>query len=597
METEDPRTFWERLEESVRRSFQAMEPFRRLRQKLITEYVGPGLRGENRRKPLQKLTEAVEAYVTLLVGGDPSVRIESIPRDYDGHAFVWQHALNQAASDIHMRTKIERWVLDSCFLQAIMRAHMADSGKTENLGGILADPGKATLSNISYDDWVIDMAAKSEDAATYVGDKYRIRYSQFQREVEQGMYDEEVAKMVVPGRDSLNTQNRTANMFGGGGGLGSFGDIEPMVDLCDIWIDDNTVATFWLRSHATFAFHPVPLAVMDWVDTESTPYLTLGYSDIPDTPLKMGPAVKLAELDFNITSLANLTMQQGNRQKFITTYEPGGEGDARKLMRTPDGGVVPVANLDRIGQFVVPGVDAGTLSLLMNLLGLFDTSAGNLTALMGLGAQTATVGQESLIHQAGNRKIEKMSDKVLDGVSRAFRAIAVLMWHDDFAKMSMRFQIPGAEEYGTTLTWSANERAGNFWDYNFKCVPASLKHETPDAEIAQIKSLLAEVYAPLMQVLMAQGGSLDMFALTERFAKLLDKPWLADLIEFTGQEAQRPDASADVRKPPSSTRHYVRHNTGGQGGPQNQFFEQAQQVGGGGSQPLLSGPRSLAAAG
>ena len=595
MDAENTTTFWESLEASVRRSFQAMEPFRRLRMNLIKEYVGPGFLGAGgRSKYLQKLTEAIDAYVTLLVGGDPSCRIESIPRDYDANAFVWQQALNQTATEIHMRQKVERWVLESCFLQGVMRAHMADSGKPRDLGGVIADPGIATVSNISYDDWVIDMTAKTEEGATYAGDKYRVRWKKFQQDMQQGMYDEEVAALVTPGGDAQRGQNRASDILTQGG-INFLGDVEPMVDLCDIWLDDNTVATFWLRSHATFAFYPVPLAVMDWPDTESNPYLTLGYTDIPDSPLKMGPGVRLAEIDLLITSISNLAARQAKRQKFITTFEPGGDKDARTLQRTPDGGVVPVANLDRIGQFVVPGVDPQTMQMLLNLLGLFDTSAGNLTALMGLGAQTGTVGQESLIHQAGNRKIEKMSDRVLDGVSRVFRSLAVLQWHDQFAEMSMRFPIPGAEEYSTTLTWRSSERAGNFWDYNFKVIPASLKHETPETEMAQIKSLIAEVYAPLMQVLMAQGGSLDMLALTERFAKLLDKPWLADLVSFTGQEAQRPEGSVDVRKPNSSARHYIRHNVSGQ--QQNPYLEQAQQFSGGGGQPTLSGPRSLAAAG
>jgi hypothetical protein len=588
MDTNDDgneKTRWDRLADALKASFEAMGPFRRLRHQLVKEYVGPSYSNIRDHKYLNKFSEAIDAYVTLLVGGDPMVHVEALPRELDPSAFVWEHALNRTAIEIQLRRKIERWVMDGCILMGIMRAHMADSGRMEDVGGVYLDPGMTTVSNISFDDFVIDMGARSVETARYVGDKYRIPWSQFQEEVAAGTYDEAVAKKVIPARDRGGDVDRLTDQLSGLDTRAD--DLEQMVEMCDVWLNDNTVVTFWLEKPSTFSIYPQPLGSFEWVDTECSPYLTLGFRDVPDAILPSSPAVHLFEIDQLVSNIAKLVAKQARRQKTVFTHPPGQAKVGETARRIPDGGIM-AANKDDVGVFTVPGADAGSMAFLLNLLGFFDTSAGNLTALMGLGAQTGTVGQESLIHDAGNRKIARMSERVMEGVSRVFRSIAVLMWNDEFRSMSMRFPIPGASGYSANLRWSANERAGNFWDYNFRCVSSSLRHEPASTEIQVLKQLLAEVYAPFMQPLMAQGGQIDMLALTDRFARLLNKPWLNDLIVFDGQANQTPEASVDVRKAATSERHYVRHNVS-ESKP-DPLQQQAMQMmrGAGSSSPMTS---------
>lgn len=582
------KTRWDRLADVVKASFDAMAPFRRLRHALVREYVGPSYTNVRDHKFLNKFSEAIDAYVTLLVGGDPMCHVEALPRELDPSAFVWEHALNRTAIEIHLREKVERWVMDACVMVGVMRAHMADSGRMEDVGGVYLDPGVTTVSNISFDDWVVDMGSRSIQTARFIGDKYRIPWSQFQEEIAAGTYDAEVAKKVTPAKKRGADVDRLTDQLSG---MDLEADeLEPMVDLCDIWLADNTVVTFWVQQPSTFSIYPHPLGSFEWVDTESSPYLTLGFRDVPDAILPSSPAIHLFEIDQLVSNIAKLVARQARRQKTLFTHPPGQTKVGETARKMPDGGIL-AANKDDVGVLTIPGADAGSMAFLLNLLGFFDTSAGNLTALMGLGAQTGTVGQESLIHEAGNRKIARMAERVLEGVSRVFRSLAVLMWNDEFREMSMRFSVPGGGGYSTTLRWSANEKAGNFWDYNFRCVGSSLRHESAASEIQVLKQLLAEVYAPFMQPLMAQGGQLDMLALTDRFARLLNKPWLNDLIVFDGASNQTPEAAVDVRKPQQSMRHYVRHNVS-DSKPDPMQQQAMQLMRGAGGAPQLSGPQA-----
>ena len=558
----DDNTRWERLAKALTASFESMRRYRDLRHSLIKEYVGPGYTGERRRpKYINKFAEAINAYVTLLIPGEPTAAVESVVQELDSFAFTQQLALQRAATEIHLREKVVSWVYDACFFMGVIRGHMADSGRLEDVGGVIADPGMATLSNISFDDWVVDMAAKSLRSAQYVGDKYRVPMSQFRADVEQGMYDPVVAAKVTPSSRNRYDSQRMSHILNGS--MVDCDELEPMVDLCDVWLNDGRVYPFWLRSPITFGIHPEPLVAegIEWPDTESTPYQTLSFRQVPDSILTISPAIELLEADLLISDISKLVARQARRQKNLTLYQIGSDADAKTYKGAPDGAVVGVSDPKSVNNISTPGADAGSIGFLNFLIQNFNIMDGNVPALMGLGPQAPTLGQENLIQQASNRKIAQMADQVSEGVGRLFRTLAVLMWNDEFRNMSMRFPIPGAEKYSATVEWRANERAGNFWDYNFRCSGWMRGPDGPAQDLQTLMQLLQSVYFPMAQLMASQGQQLNIGALNQRIARLLNKPWVNELVLSDSQPSEGGgEAAVDIRAPNESVRHQVRHN-------------------------------------
>lgn len=568
------------LTDAVSASYESMERFRKLNTHLVEAYVGPGYLGRADEKPkyLEKLTEAIDAYQTLLAGGNPKCEISSHLNGLEQFAFRYQQSLNHLSTEIHLKETLERWVVDACLLIGIVKVHVADSGHVMFADGLSLDPGVPNASNISLDDWVVDMSAKCFRAVKFAGDKYRIPYREFKEGVAIGMYDEIVAKDVRPASKHDSQDGTLAEAIRSGDSVDA-DDVEPMVDLADIWCPrDGKVYTFAVTGAGRFRLDPRPLAEMDWVDPECGPYATLGFRVVPDAIFPKSPAMHLNDINTLIDNVMGLTARQAKRQKNLTFYNGGSETEAGRVRVAPDGAIIN-GDPQSVKQLVIPGADPGTVNLLLQLLQFFDVSAGNLTSLMGLGAQADTVGQESLIHEAGNRKVEWMQDRVAGATSKLFRSLGLLLWHDEFKEMSMQMPVPGAEKYNATIEWKSRERAGNFFDYNFATVVSSLRQKTAQSKANELGQLVMQVFIPLAEMLQSQGGRIDLAALAEMYAELLDLPKLRNLVVFDQQPQELEQPSSSIRKPPSTTRNYVRHNTGGgQRNPSAEFFANAQSL-------------------
>ena len=566
---EDPyrgrRMSW--LTDAVASSYDAMRRFRMLNRSLVEAYAGPAYIDLDRApRYLQKLADAVDAYQTLLIGGSPRVMIDTHLKELDPFATAYQASLNQLGTEIHLRETIEQWVVDACLLLGVVKVHIADSGNAMFADGLSIDPGVPNASNVSLDDWVVDMTAKNYRAAKFAGDKYRIPYAEFQRGIDLGVYDETVAKDVQPSSRRGSVDDSVASRVRSGETVDP-DELEPMVDLCDVWVQrDGKIYTFAVRdgSGDRLSLDPRPLATMDWRDAESGPYLLLGFRRVPDAIFPKSPAVHLYDLSTLIDNIMSLTARQAKRQKTLTVHPPGSEVEAGRVRTAPDGAMICASDPSAVKPYVVPGADPGSVNYLLQLQQFFDTGAGNLTALMGLGVQSGTVGQETLIHQAGNRKVAWMQDRVVTATSRLYRSLGFLLWHDEFKEITTRLPIPGAESYTATIQWTADERAGNFFDYNFRVSSSSIMGTSPQQEAQAIGQIVVEQFIPLAEMAAQQGVRIDIAELAAMYAELLDKPRLRKIVVADGQPGQR-GPSTGVRKPPTSTRHYVRHNTGGQG--------------------------------
>lgn len=573
------------LTEAVAASYRAMERFRALNRNLVEAYAGPGYMGQDEDGPkyLEKLSEAIDAYVTLLFSGDPECDIEGMKLSLQAFAFTYQQSVNQLGKEIHLRDTVEQWIIDACILLGIVKVHTADSGETIFADGLAIDPGIPNATNISLDEWVVDMSAKNYRFAKFAGDKYRIPYKEFKQGVEMGIYDPMVAKDVRPSSKRSDVGDTVAEAMRNGEQVDA-DDVEPMIDLADVWVPrDRKVYTFVVRSRRTFELDPRPIAELDWNDSESGPYLLLGFRKIPDAIFPKSPALHLNDLATLIDNIASLVARQAKRQKNLTAYEASSEPDARRVRVARDGGVLRVDNVAGLKPIVIPGADPSSVALLMQLMQLYDVSAGNLTALMGTGAQAETAQAETLIHQASNRKVAWMQERVATSVAQLYRSLGFLLWNDQWRTIVTQLPVPGAESYVATFEWTPYERAGNFFDYNFTVSASSLIKQAPAERAQALGQLVSQIYIPLMQMLAAQGGRIDLAALTDMYAELLNQPRLKSLIVFDQQPNPMDDApSTGLRKPPTSTRHYVRHNTGGGASPQDaltDFFKSQPSLG------------------
>lgn len=555
------------LQNACEGSYKAIEWARNVNRNLVKDYHGPAYGANSEAildQPVNKVHQAIEIWTMLVAANRPKVQINTNFDLLRGFARHYEQAINNLITEIHLEETIRRWVLDAFFMVGIVKVHLKDSGPVEVETDLWMDPGAPFASNVSLDNFVYDTGAKKWSEVKFAGDMYRIPMSDIEAGVESGLYDPVVASKLKPTSkfehedlDKLESISR--------GDECDPDEYEPMIDLADVWVArEQKIYTFAIRSRRTFTLaNLAPLAVMEWTDPDNGPYHILGFSDVPENILPMSPVSHIQSLNRTINSLCRKQMLQGERQKENPVFSPAGKETINSLRDAPDGYAVK-GDPKEVGVFRSGGADQGNQALMLLLIELLDGLAGNLPALAGLGPQAKTVGQEQLIHEAGNRKVGQMQYRVTDAASKLCSALGFMLWEDAFKELVSSMEIEGTG-YRVTSHWKPGEREGNFKDYNFSIGIYSMTFRPPAAEAESLIGLLERVFVPLLPMMIQSGVVMDFAALTTALSRLLDLKSLERIITFSTPPEPDTLKPQDLLKPPTTTRNVVRQNvsTGG----------------------------------
>jgi hypothetical protein len=546
----------EGLYRSIEASYRGLEPFRNLNRKLIQEYAGPAY-GESgqKRKYLNMTAQLVDAYTMLLAANRPKADVTTKYQSLQPYARHFSTGLNNLITEIGLEYTIRRWVLDAFFNVGVIKVHLKNAGDIQFERNLWMDPGTPFASNVSLDNFVYDMGARTWGEVRWAGDMYRVPMEDVQKGAETGMYDPDVVKELVA-TSKFSVKEDRVEEFSRGNEL-DLDDFMPMVDLADIWVArDRKIYTFIVDKRSTFCIKKKPLAVMEWEDPECGPYHILGFSDVPDNIMPVGPAVHMDELDRLINSIIRKQARQAMRQKSHLIYSPQGADTAKRMQKNPDGamyqgdpqGVMPVQE---------GGASAINQQFLWDILNLYNQMSGNVESMLGLSAQSETVGQEQLIHDASNRRVGAMQSRVLDGTRKLLKSLAFMLWQDEFKEIVGTMTVEGTD-YTYEATWKPGDREGNFLDYNFDVNVYSMVYRPPAQQAEGLMGIIERVYQPLMQNLMMQGGSINVAALNNKLADLLDMPYLRDVIQFNMPPDPEQGEPGTSVKPANTKRTYER---------------------------------------
>jgi hypothetical protein len=230
--------------------------------------------------------------------------------------------------------------------------------------------------------------------------------------------------------------------------------------------------------------------------------------------------------------------------------------------------MIAVNDTSDITQLKQGGVDPGSFAFLDGSMKTFDRMAGNLETLAGYASHEKTATQAGMVHQAAASKPDKMSKRVISRTTRLLKALGLMLWDDAFTEMVIQIPISGTP-YVVTDVWEPGDREGNFLDYNFEIDVYSMQYQSPASKLAALDQYVQGVIMPMAPFLQMMGGYVDMMELNDEYATLLNYPNLRNIVKFGGitLEGSASPVTDIPRKPPTSTRNYVRHNvsSGNQG--------------------------------
>lgn len=536
-----------KLIDSVAFSYRKLRPYREAVFQLTEEYAGPmyGVEGNSsntfhrQEKYLNLLKQAVSAYTTLLSSNRPRILLTTNNPSYQPFARHFQLAVNNLLEEIQIENTLSQWVRDAFFWMGIIKVHMGDSGEVVEEEDLTADPGKPFASNVALDDFFYDVSAKKWSECRYAGDIYRMPLETVQNS---GIYSGDAIEDLSPSNGYATAERlRELSM----GSEPTSHEIEPMVDLCDIWLPrEGVIRTYVVSDRQNLKLKEGHIAEMKWKGKELGPYHLLHFDEVSENVMPASTAADLLPLEKLINNLYRKNARKASRQKDTPIYSPSGEQTARKLRNASDGEWISVTDPKEVNVIKHGGIDGNLHGFMLNSMELFDRMSGNLQSMLGLGPSSDTFGQERLIQAAGSRREGQLQNSVITATVGLIKDIAMLLWEDEFTEISARDRLDEMPEITFDSTWKPKEREGEFKDYKFEIDVYSMQYQTPSSRVNAVNQLLQQIYIPMMPLIQQQGGSLDLAELTKMHSEMLNLPRLAEVVKF--QEALPPEMVAGM---------------------------------------------------
>jgi len=570
----------QRLFNAVEVGYRELRHHRELNYAMVEEYVGPAYvdDGTHPTKYINLMAQAIEAYTMILVGSNPQVYCTAVDPTLKGFATHMNVAMNTLLDNIEIGSVLREWVRNAFFSLGVIKVHMAESGELIAQDDILMDPGTPYASNVNLDDFVFDASARKWSECKFMGDMYRIPFDELQN----GAYFEDAVKNLSPSKTLDETGERVEEI--GREDNISNTEFDEMIDLCDIYVPrDGLIYTYAVHERQYCTLKGEVLAVQEYSGDATGPYKILALQTVPQKCMPVAPVTQWAPLDRLANNLMRKASNQAKRSKKIIGYTPQGHADAMRVKTAGDGDLVKMTDPNDVVPMTVGGVDPAVNAFMLQAMELFDRMAGNLSAIMGLGASADSVGQEKLINGAVSRMEQSLQQIVNKAANGVVSELGELLFSDEFMEISGEIALPGFPDVTASANWTPEDREGVISDYKVQLDVYSMNYQGPGERIAVMNQLLQTMYTPLMPILQQQGGTIDMQQLTSKYAEMLNQPALHDIVKFTQPEVdpqmQGGEQAGGGGMPQNTNRTYTRRNesAGDRSGVPQQMIPQPEQ--------------------
>ena len=326
-----------RLFKSIEYSTRNLRPYRDMRKKFVTDYVGSyynsGAKSDNKEVVMNLMYQTAETYTMSLAANRPRILVTSKFPDLSGFAHNFQRTVNNLIEEIHLEETLRAAVLEAFFSMGVIKVYNGESGLLKLVGeDEWVDPGKPFAENISFDDYIYDIEATTKS-------KMRFELNKYKMSREKALSDSSFDKEALEGVQSYNREGGMNDHQGDSPLRDSFfGESKPEaleseIELMDVWLpNENMVVTFATGQETK------PLRVVEWSGPESGPFHTLTLAaEVPDQIMGVSPAMNLKPLNDIINGLLRKQKRQAQRQKDIPFYQDGAHEDAQRLQRAADG--------------------------------------------------------------------------------------------------------------------------------------------------------------------------------------------------------------------------------------------------------------------
>lgn len=470
--------------------------------------------------PVNLLELAVTIYIRLLAARAPKCLVSTDISALRPFAADMEVALNQIPGEIGLSGTLRRAVLEALFSFGIVKVGL---GATNDNGKIGDEP---FVSIVQLDDYFCDMSARSWEEVQFEGNEYWMDTAQIKDLYGVELGEDEYHGTSQDGQEQARSV--TVNEHGT--------PLYPRVLLRDVYlVRENRMITYAVSTLTKLRDVP-------WDGPEGSPYIRLGFSEVPGNLLPLPPVAVWKDLHDLENALFRKIARQALDKKSVAAFPGGNDEDIARFKMAADGEAIRY-NGPKPETLAAGGVDAPNLALAIQLKDIHSSIAGNLDSLGGLSPQANTATQEKLISEASSARIRAMSDATVDFAKAIFKRLAWYAWTDPVRERtivkSASRHLPGL---AVTKKWTPETRDGDFLDYNFDIDVFSMQDDSPTTRMEKFLSVYERVVLPMLPQFQEQGAVIDLHAILEWVGRNSNLPELTDFVLF-------PDAPPDQRMP------------------------------------------------
>ena len=555
-----------------------MQEYREHRREVTARIAGSYYVKDGQRKKtyINLLSLYSEIVTRNLISNNPRCSLSTFDVTQRPAVRAAETWLNQHLVKMEFAGTMERAVLDSLLGYAVVKIALASPQESAaNAYGIAA--GEVLASVIDLDDFVIDYRQRDFRDIQFVGHRYRVPLDSV---MDSKLFSKKAKERIQPmTQDQYNREGDQRISTIGRGYDSVQGDLEDMVELWEIYIPRyNVIKTFTEADlsgpKSGWDDEVIPLREQAWVGPECGPYHYLYHMIVPGNLFPKGPIFDVVDLHDAANEAYRKLVRQSARLKVNSVCDANNPGDGEALNKANDGETVPVTNPKAVTQVVQGGPHAGLYQFTRELIDRFKEQCGNLDTLGGLASQAGTLGQEELLAKQSSGKIAAMQDKTLSFVTKCADAILWYAWHNPRLIMETEYRNPELPNMAFTRRLHPGDTEGDLMKRvgpkpDLKIEPYSLRTKTPQQRLSEITMFVKQMWAPLAQVAMSQGVTLNFNKMVEIAARNMDLPELMEVLTV-GNGVDKTVGNSESSMPTQTSREYIRKDVGQPSGREQQ---------------------------
>ena len=521
-----------RLQRAVEWSWDQMAQFRKQRLILLREIAGTryGKQPTPDKRPIPLLKMTMRTLCRLAAARAPGASVTARRREWAAPAHELGLALDQTVKNMHLETEMRAAVFEALIFQGMMKFGREAITAEIEVEGQPYRRFRSFIRNVSFEDQVVDMSARSWDAMDFVGNRYLADLDEVREDKTLNKEArDKLGAMDDAERDSKG--NRRATRLGQEQGRPE--TFREYGEFVDVYLPkDKTIVSMHFRDNQTFLMRED-----EYEGDERGPYRRLSLADLPDNLIPAPQILDLYEIHDALNRLFVKAIRQAENQKRVNLVQRGYARDAKAaLMDTREDSTVTVENPSFVNQLVVGGADPRTIAMVMELKELGAWVGGNLEALAGLGPLSETLGQDRMIRASAaalpqeiQAATEGLAQEIMEHLARELLA-------DEMNEVPIIKRLAGTR-YSLPALWTPKKLEGKILDYDIRVTPCSMQVQTPMQRLQALGSLWQGFIAGSLPLMMQEGVRIKWQRLLEILSRDSHLEELDQILEY-GQPMQ-----------------------------------------------------------